>query len=279
MMLSWQRIRLRLRNFDLDIAQTHRRTYIFLPQVSSFLSASLISKNQSAALRQCRSTCIYTLLIRAQGTGTYIHSNTYVNEHLPWCASLGDRGRTCTPPVIKRWRNTVRERDVLQSSAHFMALYGCKLCVEREWPHCLHFSLTCALETGSVGVHKRHDEGEKRLFSCTADDIDVTLASTPVTQYHDTLCRPHRTIVFSVYIVNVGCYIGGFKKSAALEWATKFLFINNFFYMEIVKMIYYVFMKKLHECGVWDFAHCNRDYIIILFIFLLGLCLNSDFQS
>lgn len=70
-------------HFDHSITRTHTDTHV-PPQVSSFLSVSLISKNQSAALRQCQSTCVHTVLIRARGIDTdkLSHTQTHKRIHI-----------------------------------------------------------------------------------------------------------------------------------------------------------------------------------------------------
>ena len=93
-------------NFDHSITRTLADTHV-PPQVSSFFSVSLISKNQSAALRQCQSTCVHTVLIRARGidtdklshthkhTHTYIFRNTFPDP--PACQTGGNLAGTPDP--------------------------------------------------------------------------------------------------------------------------------------------------------------------------------------
>lgn len=80
---------------------------------------------------------------------------------------------TVTLPVIReRWRNIVRERENVHYGPQriFMTLYGRK-------PRgggsgcCLAVSLTCDLETGSVVVQKRSEEGEKGPFGCAKSEL------------------------------------------------------------------------------------------------------------
>lgn len=73
----------------------------------------------------------------------------------------------------------------------FMPLYGCKPCGGGSG-HCLAVSLTCDLETGSVVVQKRSEEGEIKDCSDAQTDTEVchsSLQSSDTVTLHPLLAE------------------------------------------------------------------------------------------